>query len=435
MGAVAGIELPEGNPGAVESAASLLTRAAGAFDSAAGTVRQAEGMVGIWRGIASFTFRDHCGTNGEAARAGGDACQRAATVLRRYGRELEDARQRVRELQRQAEDCLRRIEAADARAGAAAVTAAGAEMRGFLAGLAGGPDAAAATAAAERDADAARAEQAQAQREADAAREELRRLQERAEDERERIKQRARAAAASVHGAAGGLPSVQYPPPPPVPHVEEEDDGGLFGDVMGVVHGGLDGLGFIPAAGAIPDLVNAGIYTLEGNAEGAAWSAGAAVPFFGDGAKAGKMLKEGVEAAAKTSRAADAARGVVTVGGRQLPAFVDEPGGARGIFTHSGGDDLPLKSGYDGPSKQLPTDTPIPGMHNNIKSHVEAHAAATMRLEGIKEATLYINRIPCTDKVPPGCHFMLERMLPEGAKLTVHGPDNFKWTYHGIPDP
>jgi SCP1.201-like deaminase len=435
MGAVAGIELPEGNPGAVESAAALLTRAAGSFDSAAGTVRQAEGMVGIWRGMASFTFRTHCGTSSEAARAGGDACQRAATVLRRYGRELEDARQRVRELQRKGEDCVRRIDAADARAGAAAVTAAGAEMRGFLAGLGGGPDAAAATAAAGREADAARAEQAQAQREAEAAREELRRLQERAREERERIEERARAAAGSVRGAAGNLPSVQFPPPPPVPVVEEEDDGGLFGDVMGVVHTGLDGLGFIPAAGAIPDLINAGIYTLEGDAEGAAWSAGAAVPLFGDGAKAGKMIKEGVEAAGKASRAADAARGVVTVGGRQLPAYVDEPGGAKGIFTHGGGDDLPLKSGYDGPSKQLPTDRSTPGMHNNIKSHVEAHAAATMRLEGIQDATLYINRIPCTDERPPGCHFMLERMLPEGATLTVHGPDNFKWTYHGIPDP
>jgi SCP1.201-like deaminase len=431
VGAVAGIELPEGNPGAVENAASILTRAAGSFDSAAGTVRQAEGQVGLWRGIASFTFRTHCGTNSEAARAGGNACQKAATVLRRYARELEDARQHVRELQRKGEECVRRMEAADARAGAAGMQAAGAELRGLVAGLAGGPDAAAATAAAERDADAARAEQAQARREADAAREELRRLQDRAEQERDRIKQQARATAGAVRGAGGMLPSVQYPPPPPEPVVEEEDGGGFFGGVMNVVHGGLDAAGFIPAAGAIPDLINAGIYGLEGKGGDALWSMGAAVPLFGDGAKAGKIAKEGIEAATKASRAADAARGVARVGGRELPAFTKKEG-TQGVFARGGADDVPLRSGYDGPSAQLPKGTP--GMHGNIKSHVEAHAAAVMRLERIKDATLYINRIPCADARPPGCHLMLPRMLPEGATLTVHGPDGFKWVYRGIPD-
>jgi hypothetical protein len=431
VGAVAGIELPEGNPGAVESAASLLGRAAGSFDSAAGTVRQAEGQVGLWRGLASFTFRDYCGTSAEAARSGGSACQKAAVVLRRYARELEDARDRVRELQRQGEECVRRMDAADARAGAAGVRAAGAELRGFLAGLAGGADAGAATAAARRDADAARAEQAQAQREAEAAREELRRLQDRAEQERDRIKQRARAAAGAVRGAAGLLPSVQYPPPPPEPVVEEEDGGGFFGGMLKVVHGGLDGLGFVPAAGAIPDLVNAGIYGLEGKGDDALWSMGAAVPLFGDGAKAGKLAKEGIEAATKAGRAADAARGVVKAGGRELPAFTKKEG-TQGVFTRGGADDVPLRSGYDGPSAQLPKGTP--GMHGNIKSHVEAHAAAVMRLEGIKDATLYINRIPCADARPPGCHLMLPRMLPEGSTLTVHGPDGFKWVYRGIPD-
>jgi SCP1.201-like deaminase len=225
---------------------------------------------------------------------------------------------------------------------------------------------------------------------------------------------------------------VQYPPPPPVPHVEEEDDGGLFGDVMGAVHGGLDVLGFVPAAGAIPDLVNAGIYGLEGNAEGAAWSAGAAVPFFGDGAKAGKMVKEGVEAATKASRAADAARGVVKVGGRELPAW-RKGDHAQGIF-RAGDDEVALKSGNEGPAWELPK--PRPGMHGNIVSHVEADAAALMRQRGLKEATLYINKIPCEGGPrAPGCHFALQRMLPEGATLHLYGPDGFYFPYRGAPDP
>jgi SCP1.201-like deaminase len=426
----AGIELPEGNPGAVESAADALTRAAGDFDSAAGTVREAERSVGVWRGLAWFNFTDHCGLHSEAARAGGDACQKAAEALRRYGRELEDARQRVRELQRDGAECVRRIQAADARAERAAQQEIAAARLGFQASMTGGAETAALLAAAQRDADAARSERVQAQQEAEAAREELRRLQDRAEQERELVERKARATAGTVRAAAGLLPSVNYPPPPPEPKVEEDGGGGFFDGVMGVVHGGLDGLGFIPAAGAIPDLVNAGIYGLEGKGDDALWSMGAAVPLFGDGAKAGKIVKESVEAATKASRAADAARGVVRVGGRELPAFTRKEG-TQGVL-RSGSDEVPLKSGYDGPSAQLPKGTP--GMHGNIKSHVEAHAAAVMRLEGVRDATLYINRIPCADARPPGCHLMLPRMLPEGATLTIHGPDGFKWVYRGIPD-
>jgi hypothetical protein len=424
MGAVAGIELPEGNPGAVEDAATRLTRAGSDFASATRTLRQGENGAVAWRGIASLVFSDHCGTLSEAGRAGSDACQRAAVALRRYARELEDARERVRVLQREGQECVQRIDGAEARAGVAALQEVSAQVRGFYAGLVGGPGAGAAQAAAERDAQAARAAREQAQREAEAARAQLRRLQERAEQEREQVEQKARLTAGVVHAAEGHLPTVQFPAPPPAPQVQEEDGGGF----LGFVHGALDGLGFIPAAGAVPDLINAGIYGLEGKGGEAAWSVGAAVPLFGDGAKAGKMIKGGVEAATKAGKAADAVAGTIKVGGRTLPTFT---GKTEGIF-RAGSKDLPLKSGYDGPSKHLPRGTP--GMNHHLKAHVEAHAAAVMRLEGIQKATLYINRIPCSNAKAPGCHLLLPRMLPEGAQLTVHGPDGFKWVYRGIPD-
>jgi len=156
---------------------------------------------------------------------------------------------------------------------------------------------------------------------------------------------------------------------------------------------------------------------------------GAAVPLAGDAAKAGKMIHGGVEAV-KATRAAEKVAETVKVGGRVLPAF-REGGKAEGIL-RVGKEDVHLKSGYEGPAKELPR--PRPGMHNRIASHVEAHAAAIMRTQGIKKATLYINRIPCTDARPPGCHLMLNRMLPEGSQLTVHGPDGFKWVYRGAPD-
>ena len=73
-----------------------------------------------------------------------------------------------------------------------------------------------------------------------------------------------------------------------------------------------------------------------------------------------------------------------------------------------------------------------PGMNGNIKSHVEAHAASIMRQQGITEGTLYINRVPCSGA--NGCGRMLPRMLPEGARLRVVGPDGYDQVFVGSPD-
>lgn len=89
-----------------------------------------------------------------------------------------------------------------------------------------------------------------------------------------------------------------------------------------------------------------------------------------------------------------------------------------------------LTSGYDGPSADLPLGTP--GMNGNIKSHVEAHSAAIMRQDGLAEATLVINRMPCPGKW--GCNAQLHRMLPEGGLLRIIGPDGFDKFYLGTPD-
>jgi hypothetical protein len=62
------------------------------------------------------------------------------------------------------------------------------------------------------------------------------------------------------------------------------DDG-----AWGVVHGALDMLGFIPKLGAVPDLVNAGIYAARGKHDEARMSAIAAIPYVGDAAKAVKL--------------------------------------------------------------------------------------------------------------------------------------------------
>lgn len=121
-----------------------------------------------------------------------------------------------------------------------------------------------------------------------------------------------------------------------------------------------------------------------------------------------------------------------TPGGNTLPPY--DGGKTQGFLVRPDGRETPLTSGYDGPSKGT---SGIPGMNGNIKSHVEAHAAAIMRDEKLDEATLYINRQPCPTKDPrsPGCDEALPKMLPPGAKLKVVGPDGFEKTYEGTPDP
>jgi hypothetical protein len=77
--------------------------------------------------------------------------------------------------------------------------------------------------------------------------------------------------------------------------LEDERNPDEGGGVMGWVHGTLDGAGFIPGLGAVPDLVNAGLYAARGEGGEALWSLGAAVPIAGDAAKGAKIAKGAVE--------------------------------------------------------------------------------------------------------------------------------------------
>ena len=72
-----------------------------------------------------------------------------------------------------------------------------------------------------------------------------------------------------------------------------------WGRFSGYVHGALDVAGFVPALGAIPDLINAGIYAAEGDKANAALSVVAAVPLAGDTVKGGVMAVKGVKQALK----------------------------------------------------------------------------------------------------------------------------------------
>ncbi|WP_371878892.1 DddA-like double-stranded DNA deaminase toxin [Amycolatopsis roodepoortensis] len=58
-----------------------------------------------------------------------------------------------------------------------------------------------------------------------------------------------------------------------------------------------------------------------------------------------------------------------------------------------------------------------------LSNHVELKVATDMIMQGKTESELVINNQPCqaTGPTRPGCDETLERYLPEGTKLTVHG--------------
>ncbi|WP_322770698.1 DddA-like double-stranded DNA deaminase toxin, partial [Frankia sp. Cr1] len=105
----------------------------------------------------------------------------------------------------------------------------------------------------------------------------------------------------------------------------------------------------------------------------------------------------------------------------EVPAYGENGSKTSGLLDLGSGAPEPLTSGYNGPSKLLPK--PRPGMNGNNVSHVEAHAAAQMRLQNVTEGTLYINRVPCGGVT--GCDTLLPRMVPKGSRLTIYGPNGF----------
>lgn len=116
------------------------------------------------------------------------------------------------------------------------------------------------------------------------------------------------------------------------------------------------------------------------------------------------------------------------------------PAGRRSsgrLDRHDGGEGLPLESGYktglvDALEERLGW---LPdGFTSQNRTHVEAHAAAYLRLNpNIREATLYVAPLaPCPG--PKGCDARLPALLPEDCRLTVYGPGGFLRVYHGLPD-
>ncbi len=97
-----------------------------------------------------------------------------------------------------------------------------------------------------------------------------------------------------------------------------------------------------------------------------------------------------------------------------------------GIFWPSDGPPVELHSGYDGPSANMPPESP--GFDYRTTAHVEAQAAALMRQEGLTEGTLEINNSNICER----CTRLLPRMLPPGATLKVVLPGGRVEEFRGI---
>jgi hypothetical protein len=236
MGSVAGIALPEGDPGAAADAAAGLRSAAGGFEGTAGITQRAVAATPSWDGMASFSFRDRCAGYQDAAAAAEAACAQAAGVLRRYGERLEEGRDRVRRLQERAQECLERIRLAEARAADAADRAAFASHMAYQSSLGSPADAGATAAAFRAQADEAWLESAAAESDAQAARDELERLRQAAEDERQLVLEAGRVAAGMVASAEAGLPTVAVAAPAaPAAAPEEEEDKPWWEDAAGAL--------------------------------------------------------------------------------------------------------------------------------------------------------------------------------------------------------
>lgn len=210
-GAVAGIELPEGDPGAVSDAARGLRGVAAGFGGTGQVTQRAVASVPSWEGAASINFQSRCGDYTDAAGAAQTACQTGSVALTRFAERLEEGRERVKRLQEEAEECLRRIAAADDRAAQAGDREASANQGAFEASFA--PDAGASAVALRDQADRAAGERRQAEDEAQRARDELERLREKAREEREAVKEAADAAASEVTSAVAELPAVVWAGP------------------------------------------------------------------------------------------------------------------------------------------------------------------------------------------------------------------------------
>lgn len=205
---VAGIAMPEGDPGAVRDAASQLRSVAGGFGHVAHTVGAAVAAVPDWEGYASLMFTQRCTDYEGAAGLADGACDDAARVLDSYADDLVAARKKVRAMQVKGKQLEGEEKDALAAADEARGRLRGAQMSMKLSAMDAAVDGGAAMDAARADVDRALGDITTATDRATKARQALDGLIRDARTIREQVEDDGRSAAGNVRGAGDALPTV-----------------------------------------------------------------------------------------------------------------------------------------------------------------------------------------------------------------------------------
>jgi hypothetical protein len=232
---VAGIALPEGDPGAVRDAAQQLRSVAGGFAHVAHTVGAAVAAVPDWEGYASLMFTDSCTDYEGAAGIADGACEDAARVLDRYADHLAAARKKVRAMQVKGKQLEQTEKDALAAADEARGRLRGAQVSMKLSAMDAAVDGGAAMDAARADVDRAMGDIATATDRATTARTELDGLIRDARTIREHVENDGRTAAGKVRGAADQLPTVPGAPSGTVGGTPVSSSTDTFGMSMTIV--------------------------------------------------------------------------------------------------------------------------------------------------------------------------------------------------------
>jgi hypothetical protein len=205
-GAVAGIELPPGNPGSIRDTAQKLRKVGSGFEQTGHTARAAASSV-HWSGAAAEAFGARTGDYEDAARKADTASSQAAGVLTTFADRLQQGIDKVKKLQDQALDAQTRMENAQLEASMAGQRENAA--RASASGLSGLLDPISAQASMQ-EADDAAADRIHYEGIANAASDELADLRRQAEAERQAVKDAATAAAGQMNGAQDGMPVVYH---------------------------------------------------------------------------------------------------------------------------------------------------------------------------------------------------------------------------------
>lgn len=231
-----GIDVPDGDPGALEAAAADLRAAAGVLGRVATTL-QSSGSVSGWSGIASMTFESACVNDAAVAAAADGSLQVGALVLSELAEALRLATREAKEAlgeARHADQRLRRAQDDETLAlRRAALADLAADAAGYEASLrlaAGEPalDAQDRQYAAQRDAAAARDAAAEARDRADRAQADLEEAQRRGRRVVRRYREYADGAAGRLAGLASMAPTVTPLGPPAAPPSGDGDDGNVL---------------------------------------------------------------------------------------------------------------------------------------------------------------------------------------------------------------